>query len=77
MAYVEFLQTADYEISLNQLAFSETRNLNIFKTNQTIHVKRFGDVGWEILKPAKLKIYTWSPSHFRDNLCLLKQAKSL
>ena len=28
-------------------------------------------------KPAKLKIYIWSPSHFRDNLCLLKQAKSL
>ena len=49
VAYVEFLQTADYEISWNQLAFSETRNLNNFKTNQTIHVNRCGDVGWEIL----------------------------
>ena len=28
-------------------------------------------------KPAKQKIYIWSPSHFRYNLCLLKQAKSL
>ena len=42
VAYVEFLQTAYYEISWNQLAFSETRNLNNFKTNQTNHVKRCG-----------------------------------
>ena len=28
-------------------------------------------------EPAKLEIYIWSPSHFRDNLCLLKQVKSL
>ena len=29
-------------------------------------------------KPAKLKIYIWmSPSHFQDNSCLLKQARSL
>ena len=29
--------------------------------------------------PAKLKIYVWywSPSYFRDNSCLLKEAKSL
>ena len=31
VAYVEFLQTADCEISWNQLAFSETRNVNNFK----------------------------------------------
>ena len=48
-AYVEFLQTADCEISLNQLAFSKTRNLNNFKINQAIHVKLCGDVGWVIL----------------------------
>ena len=28
-------------------------------------------------RPAKLKIYIWSSSHFRDNLCFLEQAKSL
>ena len=49
VTYVEFLQTADYEISWNQLAFSETINLNNFKTNQIIHVKRSGDVGWVLL----------------------------
>ena len=49
VARVEFLQTADYEISWNQLAFSETRNLNNFKTNKIIHVKRCGDVGWVLL----------------------------
>ena len=27
--------------------------------------------------PAKLKICIWSPSHFRDNSFLLKQAKNL
>ena len=41
VAYVKFLQTADYEILWNQLAFSETGNLNNFKTNQTIHVTLF------------------------------------
>ena len=66
VACVKFLQTADYEISWNQLAFSETRNLNNFKTNQTIHVKRCEDVGWEIL--SLLSYYIWNPSHFRDNL---------
>ena len=49
VAYVEFLQTADHKISSNQLAFSENRNLNNFKTNQIIHVKRCGDVGWVLL----------------------------
>ena len=49
VACVEFLQTADYKISWNQLAFPETRNLNNFKTNQIIHVKRCGGVGWVLL----------------------------
>ena len=49
VAYAEFLQTADFVISGNQLAFSKTRNLNNFKTNQTIHVKLCRDVGWVIL----------------------------
>ena len=51
VAYVEFLQTADCEVSWNQLAFSKARNLNNFKTNQTIHVKLCRDVGWMILNP--------------------------
>ena len=49
VACVEFLRTADYEISWHQLAFSETRNLSNFETNQTIHVKRCGDVGRVLL----------------------------
>ena len=49
VAYVEFLQTADCEIFWNQLAFSKIRNLNKFKTNQTIHIKLCRDVGLVIL----------------------------
>ena len=49
MVNVEFLQTADCEIFLNQLALSETRNLNNFKTNQIIPVKLCSDFGWVIL----------------------------
>ena len=54
VAYVEFLIYADCEISWNQLAFSKTRNLNNFKTNQTIHVKPCRDVGWVILSLLSL-----------------------
>ena len=49
VAYVEYVQAADYEISWNQLAFKKTKNMINFKTNQTIHVKLCRDVGCAIL----------------------------